>query len=85
MNYKGTSCANCSSTSTLTVKMPSSKCARLLTMTSCFQCEHRSWWSDDAEVTVPNVLRELSGHVDFALTPTARPQRRATRNRKCAP
>jgi hypothetical protein len=84
LNYKGTPCANCSSTSTLTVKMPSSKSARMLAMTSCLQCEHRSWRSDDADVTVPNVLREFSGRVDFALTPTARPQRRATRKQTCA-
>jgi hypothetical protein len=83
MNYNGSRCANCSSGSTVTVTVPASQPGRHLRMTSCLRCEHRAWSSDEGVVSMPNVLREISGRVDFALMQAPRPQRRSTRKAQC--
>ncbi len=52
-------------------------------MTSCMRCEHRVWTTSLGTVAMPDVLRNLSGRNDFALTPASRPTRQALRQRGC--
>ena len=77
-------CQHCGAMSTLTVTMPASMEGQQLTMTSCLRCERRQWTTSAGSVSMQDVLRNLSGRRDFALTPTARPTRRSARQRGCA-